>query len=113
MNPFKYTFGLAAALLFALGTFTGCQSTDSGGANVTNNYYGMGYQDPYYYGDYHDDHDVIVTPPPAGNPPDNGLRPTHPIAKPPQARPSPQPRPSIPSTPRPAPRGGRGGGRGR
>jgi hypothetical protein len=50
---------------------------------------------------------VIVTPPPPDNRPDQGLRPTHPIANPPRvSSPSPQPRPSIPNRPRPAPRGG-------
>ena len=96
--------GLALAVV--VGTLAGCQ-TDHGGASTTN-YYTTGYYDPWYYGDCHDDHDVIVTPPPDGRP-DNGLRPAHPIAEPPQVRPS--PRPSIPTTPRPAFRGGGGGGR--
>jgi hypothetical protein len=96
MNMSKFNLIPAASLLFALVLFTGCASTDSDSANVVNNYYGAGYQDPWYHGDYHDG-DVIVTPPPPGNPPDQGLRPTHPIASPP-------PRPSIPSTPRPSPR---------
>jgi len=102
MNTSKLSFSLAAALLFAAGVFTGCESTDGGGAHVSNNYYGMGYQDPWYHGDYDDD-DVIIVPPPSGNPPDNRLRPTHPIASPPPvSRPSPRPMPSIPSAPRPA-----------
>jgi hypothetical protein len=96
----------AVALTVVLGMFTGCE-TDHGGSSTNNYYYRTGYYDPWYYGDCHDDHDVIVTPPPDGQP-DNGLRPTHPIANPPQVRPS--PRPSIPTTPRPASRGGGGGG---
>ena len=116
MKPSKLSCKLAAALLLGLGTLTGCQS-DGDGSHVTNNYYGTGYRDPWYYGDYNDNRDVIVTPPPDNNQPgngtpDNGLRPTHPIAKPPQVSRPPSPsRPSIPSVPRPAPRGG--GGRGR
>lgn len=109
MNTFISSFRLAAVLLCMLGTFAGCQSTDHEGTQVTNYYYGVGYQDPWYHGDYHDDRDVIVTPPPPDNRPDNDLRPTHPIATPPQvSRPSAQPRPSIPSTPRPASLGGGG-----
>jgi hypothetical protein len=115
MKPASLSLPLTATLLFILGMLTGCQSTGSGGSQVTNNYYGTGYQDPWYYGDYHDDHDdhdVVTTPPPANRPPDNGLRPTHPIATPPQvSRPSPSPRPSIPTAPRPMARGGGGGRR--
>ena len=112
MKPSKLSFKLAAATLLGLGTLTGCQS-DGDGSHVTNNYYGHGYRDPWYYGDYNDNRDVIVTPPPdgggsgGGNRPDNGLRPTHPIVRPPPAS-RPPSRPSIPSSPRPSPRGGRG-----
>ena len=97
-------------LLAMLGMLTGCETSDHG-SGTTNHYYGGGYYDPGYYGDYHGDYnhngDVIVVPPPGGRP-DNGLRPSHPIVVPPQARPT--PRPSIPTTPRPAFRGGGGGG---
>ena len=96
MNTSRFSFTLTAALLVALGMFTGCASTGSGSSHVSNNYYGVGYQDPWYHGNY-DDHDVIISPPPTGNPPDPGLRPAHPIALPP-------PRPAPPSAPRPAPR---------
>ncbi len=112
MKPSKLFFKLAAATLLGLGTLTGCESTDHDGSHVTNNYYGTGYRDPWYYGDYNNNRDVIVTPPPDGNgngggsQPDNGLRPTHPIARPPPAS-RPPSRPSIPSAPRPSPRGGR------
>jgi len=91
MNTRKLSFTLAATLLLAAGTFTGCETTDSGGAQVSSNvYYGVGfYDDPWYHGDYDHDHDVIVTPP-GGSRPDQGLRPEHPIARPPDqgARPS-------------------------
>jgi len=98
MNTFKISIKFGAALLFALGTGTGCETTDSGS---THHYYGAGYQNPWYYGTYDDRDNVIITPPTSGNPPDNGVRPTHPIAGPPASRP---PRPSIPTAPRPAPR---------
>jgi hypothetical protein len=90
---------LAPAVLSAviIGVFAGCEST--GGNSNVSGYYGVGFYDPWYYGDYHydGDVDVIVTPP------DRPVRPEHPIANPPST-PSVQPLPSIPSTPRPAPR---------
>ena len=124
----------ATILLLALSLFTGCESTESGSSGgSTTVYYGAAFYDPWYHGDYdHDhDHDVVVTPPPVVDRPPLGEggfapRPEHPIAKPPgesyrptrpsqqpSARPPsvstrPAPRPSIPSTPRPAPRGGGG-----
>lgn len=104
MYVFRVSFPLAATLFLASGMLSGCESNQGGSANVTSNYYGVGYYDPWYHGGY-DDRDVIIVPPPRGNPPDNGLHPAHPIASPPPApRPSLQPSPSIPSTPRPAPR---------
>jgi hypothetical protein len=88
------------ALSLAFGASTGCEST--GGGNVSGSvYYGTGFYDPWYYGGY--DNDVIVVPPSPDDRPDDGLRPSHPIALPPEAaRPSPRPTPSIPSTPRPS-----------
>jgi len=95
---------LTAALLLALGFFTGCGTTDGGSAGVSGGaYYGVGFDDPWSYGASYPP-DVIVTPPPPGGPP---VQPEQPIAKPPPApAPSPQPLPSIPSAPmpRPAPR---------
>ncbi len=93
-------------LLFALGMLTGCENTGGGNVHASGSvYYGTGYYDPWYYGGYDD---VIIVPPPEGGRPDDGPRPTHPIAVPPStSRPSPQPMPSIPSMPRPAGRGGR------
>src|SRR5687767_12674851 len=111
----------AIALLLAMSLFTGCESSDSGSVSSSSTvYYGATFHDPWYYGDYDHDHDVIVTPPP-GNRPDGGFapRPEHPIANPPggsrppsasqlpaSSRPSARPMPSIPSTPRVAHRGG-------
>ena len=106
MNTSKNLIRLGAALWVVLGFCSGCETNGNESAQV-NHYYGVGYYDPYYHGDYYDDRDVIVTPPPPDNRPDQGLRPTHPIANPPRvSSPSPQPRPSIPNRPRPAPRGG-------
>ena len=127
MKTRKLSFTLAATLLLAAGTFTGCESTDSGSTQVSSNvYYGVGFYDPWYYGYYDGDYDVVVTPPWPGSPPDavappgQGLRPSHPIALPPDASPRPpaasqrpadassrpaaRPMPSIPSAPRPMPR---------
>ena len=116
------SLGGAMALL-TLGCFTGCETTDEGGGYYgTGMYYGVGYYDPWYYdGHYHDDPDIIVTPPPPDSgsrpgrperPPSGGIgaRPEHPIARPPANVARPRPTPSIPSTPRPAPRA-RGGRR--
>src|SRR5688572_24534698 len=104
----------ALIALLASGAFTGCESTDSGNTHVTSNvYYGVGFYDPWYYGDYDYDGDIIVTPPspgspPGTSPPPSDVRPSHPIASPPSASPRPsaaspqpvaRPMPSIPSTP--------------
>lgn len=79
--------------LALLGLAPGCETT--GGSSDPNSiYYGVGFHDPWYYGGYHDDPDIVVTPP-AG-------RPTHPIARPP-AGPRPTPMPVMPP-PRPMPR---------
>jgi hypothetical protein len=90
---------LLPALSLALLAFAGCESTDGGGSSVSGSeYYGVGFSDPWYYGDPYDDVDIIVTPPdrPDGSPPP---RPTHPIAPAPTPRPTPMP--SIPRTPMP------------
>jgi hypothetical protein len=100
---------LVAALLLAPGAFTGCESTDGGSAQVSGSvYYGVGFDDPWYYGGYYDDADIVVTPPDRPNRPDSPVRPEHPIARPPSSTPRPTPMPSIPSAPRPMPRGGGG-----
>jgi hypothetical protein len=111
-------------VLFALGLFTGCESTDGGGGNVSGSvYYGVGFYDPWYYGDYDHDHDIVVTPPNRPDrpgQPDRPVRPEQPIARPPSAstqatpaysQPAARQFPSIPSTPRPSPGGGGGGRR--
>ena len=96
-------------MLLALGLFTGCESTDGGSSSaIVSGYYGVGLYDPWYYGDYHDDHNIIVTPPRPGERPIAPSRPEQPLPPPrpeqPIARPTSTPRatqmPSIPSMPR-------------
>ena len=90
---------LVVSLIVLLG-LSGCSSTDSGGSQGnTSVYYGAGVYDPWYYGGYYDDVDIIVTPPSGENPPP---KPTHPIAMPPAPKPTPMP--SIPRAPMPMPR---------
>ena len=128
MNKSGLAFRLAAAVVLASGTFTGCETTDSGSTQVTSSaYYGVGFSDPWYYSHYDHDDDIIVTPPERpGSGAGEGLRPSNPIARPPDAsqrppaasqlpaaasqRPAARPMPSIPSTPRMS--AGGGGGRG-
>jgi hypothetical protein len=91
---------LQAAVLVCITTiFTGCESTDQGGSS-TNVYYGSAFADPWYYGDYDYDYDVVVPPPGLD---DRPVRPAHPIATPPPA--VARPMPSIPSMPRVSARG--------
>jgi hypothetical protein len=99
MRMLTPSFKLIAALGFTLAVLTGCSSTDGGGSVSGSVYYGAGFNDPWYYGGYYDDVDIIVTPPdrPTAPPP----KPTHPIA-PSTPVPRPTPMPSIPSTPRPS-----------
>lgn len=98
MKTCQSSLKVLGLLLLAFSVFSGCESTD-GGATVSGGaFYGMGFYDPWYYGGYHDDIDVIVTPP---DRPAAPARPTHPIATPP-AGPRPTPMPSIPSMPRPS-----------
>ena len=97
MKPLAAPRTFLVALALGLAAFTGCESTDSGGGGSVSGgvYYGVGFYDPWYYGGYYDDPDIIVTPP--ANRPDWGAHPEHPIARP---TPSPRPMPSIPSAPR-------------
>ena len=105
MKSAKRIARLGALLLAALGALSGCESTDGGGGSSSGSmYYGVGFYDPWYYGHYDYDHDVIVTPPP--DRPEPPVHPEHPIARPPTSAPRPTPMPSIPSAPRIAPRGG-------
>lgn len=129
---FRALAGLLGAGL--MGVSTGCESSGGGGGGTASSsvsasmYYGTAFYDPWYYGGYYPyPPDVIVTPPPIGERPpvEGGPRPEQPIARPPDsgvaqpkavtsdrtpvaARPAPAPRPapSIPSMPRPMPRGG-------
>lgn len=99
MKTLKMVIKCAAILGLTLVAFTGCKSSDGGGSNVSGSvYYGVSTYDPWYYGGYWDDPDIIVTPPP--DRPDPPPRPTHPIAPAPAPRPTPMP--SIPAMPRPS-----------
>lgn len=100
MKSLTLPFRLFAALPLALCALSGCEST--GGSVSGGVYYGVGLYDPWYYGGYDDDIDIIVTPPDRPDRPGNAPRPEHPIASP-----SPRPTPSIPSAPRPRGGGGR------
>jgi hypothetical protein len=95
MNSIATPLKLIAALALVLVAFTGCESTDGGGSVSGGVYYGVGFNDPWYYGGYYDDPDIIVSPPPSR--PQPPPRPSHPIARPP----APRPMPSVPSRPRP------------
>lgn len=95
MSKLKRTFSFTAVLL-ALGTFTGCESTDGGGSVNGGVYYGVGFYDPWYYGGYDDvDIDIDIDT-------DRPVHPEQPIYRP--STPRPTPKPSIPSAPRPMPR---------
>src|SRR5690242_15059528 len=90
---------LGAFSAIVLAVLAGCESTDSGGTVSAGVYYETGLYDPWYYGAYYDDPDIIVTPP--TDRPDVP-HPSYPIATPPAATPRPTPMPSIPSMPRPS-----------
>lgn len=108
MKTLRLRFGLCAALAVLFANFTGCESTDGGGGVSGSMYYGVGFYDPWYYGGYYDDVDIVVPPPEQPDRPVPGPHPEHPIARPPAAAPRPTPMPSIPSAPRPMPRAGGG-----
>jgi hypothetical protein len=90
---------LILPLALGVAAWTGCESTDGGASVGGGVYYGVGYDDPWYYGGDWDDPDIIVTPP--GDRPGSGAHPEHPIARPAPA-PAPRPMPAIPSAPRPS-----------
>jgi hypothetical protein len=99
MKTFAIPFKIAALAGLAWAVGTGCESMDDGSNQVSGSmYYGGGSYDPWYYGGYYDDADIVVTPP--GDRPTAPPRPTHPIA--PAPGPRPMPMPSIPSSPRPS-----------
>ena len=75
-------------------TVSGCKSTGND-TSSPGGYYDAGLNDPWYYGAYDDDIDVIVPPPERPTAPP---KPTHPIVLPP---PRPMPMPSIPRMPMP------------
>jgi|GEM_PF-1729047 hypothetical protein len=105
MKAFTVRLRPLAVFALALAAFTGCSSTDGGGGGSVSGsvYYGVGFYDPWYYGDYYDDVDIVVTPPDT-KPPDRPTappKPTHPIAPTPSPRPTQTPMPSIPRTPMP------------
>jgi len=105
MNTSKtITLRFFVGLVFLLLVSSGCESTDSGDSQASANvYYGVGFDDPWYYGPGYYPPDIIVTPPPLT--PGSMPHPSHPIATPPPiASVTPRPLPTIPSTPRPAPR---------
>lgn len=93
MNKSGMSLRRLAFLALVGGLLTACESTGGGGSTNVNYYYGSGFADPWYYGGYYNDVDVIVTPPPG--------RPSQPIARPPAATPRPMPMPSIPARPMP------------
>lgn len=106
MKAFPTKFKITAALALMLCVFTGCESTDGGSTHVSGSvYYGVGFSDPWYYGGYYDDVDIIVTPPDRPDKPPGEVtpppRPAHPIAPAPSPTPRPTPMPSIPRTPMP------------
>lgn len=95
MKPFARRIAAAAALIPTIAGLTSC---DTSGTSVDSGYYySSGSYDPWYYGGYYDDPDIIAIPP--GGRPDGPARPAHPIARPPMGG------------PRPMPRGGGGGRR--
>ena len=93
----KITSNLLPLILFLLAVFVGCETTDERGSSVSGHAaYEADLSDPWYYGAYYNDPDIIVIPPPRPEPPP---QPTHPIVIPPGPRPTPMP--SIPRAPAP------------
>lgn len=97
MKSFARSLQAAAALTLA--GFAGCKSGEDAHVSASA-YYGAEFHDPWYYGNYDDDVDIIVTPPER---PVDPPKPTHPIVIPPTPKPTPMPMPmpSIPRTPAP------------
>jgi len=83
---------LAAVLLLSANLLAGCGTTNGSAAVYGGTSYGVGWADPWNSGFSDYPPDLIVAPPPA-----------RPVTSPePDANP-----PSIPSSPKPSPRGGR------
>jgi hypothetical protein len=99
MNSFARRLVIATPLLMAICGLNSCETVGDSGTD-SYSYYSSGFHDPWYYGDYYDDPDIIVSPP--GDWSDGPMRPAHPIARPPMAGPRPMPHMG----------GGRGGGGG-
>jgi hypothetical protein len=102
MKSLARSLPIVAAL--SLAGVAACKSGDDGTTHVSAGaYYGTEFHDPWYYGHYDDDVDIIVTPP---DRPVDPPKPTHPIVLPPTPPPRPTPMPMpMPSIPRmPAPR---------
>jgi hypothetical protein len=96
-DSFKRFPAFIAACALTLFILPGCASSDSGASEVSSSsYYGVGFQDPWYYGGAYYPPDVIVTPPASPVDPPHVEQP---IANP---SPAPRPLPSIPAAPRPA-----------
>lgn len=81
MNHRIKRLALAAALGLTVFVFDSCETTGESAGYYDSG--GFGY-DPWYYGGYYDDADLIVTPP-GDRPdrPDRPVAPSHPIARPP------------------------------
>jgi hypothetical protein len=114
MSTFLRFLKVLLVIALTVTAFTGCESTGGGGGSASV-YYGVGFYDPWYYGDY--DQDIDITLPDRPDRPNRPVHPEQPIARPPGAstrpataapRPSARPTTSIPSTPRPAARAGGG-----
>src|SRR5262245_9910104 len=79
MKFFSGALKLVVGLAILLVASTGCETTDGGGGAAVGVYYGVGFYDPWYYGGYYDDPDIIVTPPDRPDRPSDRPRPEHPI----------------------------------
>jgi hypothetical protein len=110
MKTFASSIKFISALGLLLVTSSGCETTDGGGGSASvGMYYGVGFYDPWYYGGYDNDADIIITPPNRPDRPTDRPRPSHPIADSPSASTRPaRSMPSIPSASRGSARGGGG-----
>jgi len=108
MNNLTQRFALAATLGLAVLASNSCE-TGGGGGSGSAYYDAGGFNDPWYYGTYYDDADLIAVPP--GTRPERPEAPGHPIARPPVGPAAPtHPIARPPLGPRPMPVMPRGGG---